>query len=141
MSIGAAAVRDGFDWQYGGIYETGLPVTGPTSTLKVWWVQAESMLALWKLHQHYGRGHGQLEATAAGAVDAGGAGGDRQYLRALATTASFTLQHLTDTAGGGEQFWQVSQKGPCFTCCVLAATILLIGRIVAADSPHLNTNW
>lgn len=40
MSIGAAAVRDGFDSEHGGVYESGLPVVGPQSTVKVWWIQA-----------------------------------------------------------------------------------------------------
>lgn len=117
MSIGAAAVRDGYDSLHGGVYETGLPVTGPQSTLKVWWVQAESMLALWKLHQYYGSSRGAAgnagAGLAAGEVDAEwhkpprpGRGGQR-YLRVLAKTAKFVRQHVTDEAGGGEQFWQV----------------------------------
>lgn len=64
MSIGAAAVRDGFDSQHGCIYETGLPVTGPVSTVKVWWVQAESVLALWKLHEHSQSSDGSAAAAA-----------------------------------------------------------------------------
>ena len=35
MSIGAAAVRDGFDDKLGGVFESGLPFTGPQSKAKV----------------------------------------------------------------------------------------------------------
>ncbi len=35
MSIGAAAVRDGFDKQHGGIYESGLPSVGPQSKVRL----------------------------------------------------------------------------------------------------------
>lgn len=44
MSIGAAAVRDGFDTQHGGIFESGLPSVGPQSKVKVWWVQVRGFL-------------------------------------------------------------------------------------------------
>lgn len=98
MSIGAAAVRDGYDNKHGGIYESGSPTAGPESKAKVWWIQAESMLSLWKLHQYY---QGQTDNTR---VPAAGP----SYLQALARTARFVKEHLTDTAGGGEQYWQVS---------------------------------
>jgi hypothetical protein len=77
--------------------------------VKVWWVQAESMLALWKLHQYYGLGEGAAGPAAAGQgsrADAA-AGGRLRYLRVLAKTAAFVREHSTDTAGGGEMFWQV----------------------------------
>ena len=84
--------------------------------VKVWWVQAESMLALWKLHQYYGLGEGAAAAAApAAAVKGSGAdaaaGGRLSYLRALAKTAAFVREHSTDAAGGGEMFWQVRQWG------------------------------
>lgn len=43
MSIGAAAVRDGFDPEHGGIYESGSPTGGPSSKVKVWWVQVRAV--------------------------------------------------------------------------------------------------
>jgi len=115
MSIGAAAVRDGFDTQHGGIFESGQPSLGPQSKVKVWWVQAESMLALWKLHQYYGLGEGATAAAPAAAVKGSGAdaaaGGRLRYLRVLAKTAAFVREHSTDAAGGGEMFWQVEADG------------------------------
>jgi hypothetical protein len=189
MSIGAAAVRDGFDSQHGGIYETGLPGKGPVSTVKVsmllcyqavppqgswarhsaalpghysfqgmsslvgrelclpspsqtvalassacrlcilipgpaqvWWVQAESMLALWKLHEHSQASDSRAAATAEleAGPDAGAGGGRDQsgqqgqsdcYLRVLQQTARFVRQYVTDGAGGGELFWEVQTDG------------------------------
>lgn len=122
MLIGAAAVRDGFDVQHGGIYETGLPVKGPVSTVKVWWVQAESMLALWKLHEHSQSSADGSTATgsdseAAPGTGAGGArwldqhGQQQSYLRMLAQTARFVRRYVTDDAGDGELFWQVEADG------------------------------
>lgn len=102
MNIGKAAVRDGFDKQHGGVYESGSP-SGPSSRVKVWWVQAESMLALWKLHSFFG------SSASAAANATGSATGNRptNYLRLLADTARFVKQYQTDNAVAGEQFWQV----------------------------------
>lgn len=89
MSIGAAAVRHGFDNIHGGLFEYGQPETGPQSLVKVWWIQAESTLALWKLYEYYN---------------------DMQYLRQLAATTHFTAKYVND-GQFGEQFWQVEPDG------------------------------
>lgn len=108
MSIGAAAVRDGYDMQHGGVYESGSPTTGPQSKIKVWWVQAEAMLALWKLHQYYDQPEqGGAGSTSQGDGLGGSSGSAPSYLEVLAHTVSFVREHQTDAAGGGEQFWQV----------------------------------
>jgi len=108
MSIGAAAVRDGYDVQHGGVFESGLPTTGPQSKIKVWWVQAEAMLALWKLHQYYNQPEPASSGSTAQAAGHGGPTGSApNYLDVLAHTVSFVREHQTDAAGGGEQFWQV----------------------------------
>jgi hypothetical protein len=176
MSIGAAAARAGFDRVHGGIYEYGSPATGPESTVKVWWIQAESMLALWKLHQYYsspsGTGvspavgslarQGSIEDVRLGAPTAKNSNanvnanvnanananvnanvnananananvsqvvGDRarlQYLYMLAKTARFVSEKLTDTEGGGEQFWQVRLWSANFQTCRLRLFITVL---------------
>jgi mannose/cellobiose epimerase-like protein (N-acyl-D-glucosamine 2-epimerase family) len=85
MDIGAAAVQQGYDAVHGGVYESGLPGQVPNSTLKVWWVQMESMMALYKLYQH---------------------SGDEAYLQKLAQSTCFVRQHVLDGTYG-EMFWQV----------------------------------
>jgi len=100
MNIGAAAVRDGFDKQHGGVFESGSPA-GPSSRVKVWWEQAESMLALWKLHSFFG------SSAAANATGSAKSNQPTNYLKLLADTARFVWQYQTDNAVAGEQFWQV----------------------------------
>lgn len=117
VSVGAAAARDGYDSQHGGVFEGGT-AEGPVSKVKVWWVNAEAMLAFYKLHEHQQQQQALVAATAAvqqgstaaGAV--GGVGGDDEadsnmYLRMLADTVRFVKQHLVNHKGGGEQYWQV----------------------------------
>jgi hypothetical protein len=112
MSIGAAAIRDGYDAQHGGVYESGSALEGPTgpgsSLVKVWWIQAESMLALWKLHEYF-----NIDAAPAASNDDDGSGeadaDSVDYLHVLARTVRFVRDHQTDGSGSGEQFWQVSQ--------------------------------
>ncbi|WIA09790.1 hypothetical protein OEZ85_009165 [Tetradesmus obliquus] len=89
MNIGAAAVQQGYDAVHGGVFESGLPGRAPNSTAKVWWVQAESMMALWKLWQH---------------------SGEVGYLRKLAHSTRFVRQHVLDNVYG-EMFWQVEADG------------------------------
>jgi mannose/cellobiose epimerase-like protein (N-acyl-D-glucosamine 2-epimerase family) len=149
MSAGAAAVRDGVDSQAGGIFESGGAEAGPQSRLKVWWVQAEAMLALWKLHEHFGGSAGAGAAGAAANVSAGSTSSGQQannanrqqqqeqqqqqqqsqqpqassssyYLRVLRETVRFVKERQTDSAGGGEQFWQVRVGVWCAGCARLA---------------------
>lgn len=99
MSIGAKAAREGFDKQHGGVFES------PSSTAKIWWVQAESMLGFWKLHQYFGNGASSAndDNTARGRGEKGGP----SYLQMLTDTAKFVREHQTDNEVAGEQFWQV----------------------------------
>jgi hypothetical protein len=85
MDIGAAAVQQGYDAVHGGVFESGLPGQAPNSTLKVWWVQMESVMALYKLYQH---------------------SGDVGYLQKLAQSTGFVRQHVLDSTYG-EMYWQV----------------------------------
>lgn len=92
MSVGAAAVKASYDSQHGGVFEHSQPgtATNVTSKAKIWWVQAESMLGLWKLYKYYDN--------------------DKQYLEKLADIVKFVRNHVTD-AMYGEQYWQVEEKG------------------------------
>lgn len=92
IAVGEAAVRGGYDQQHGGIFEYGSATGGPDSKVKVWWIQAEAMLALWKLYEWH------EEAKS---------GSSQLYLQMLADTVRFVQEHVTDTEGPGEQFWQV----------------------------------
>jgi mannose/cellobiose epimerase-like protein (N-acyl-D-glucosamine 2-epimerase family) len=85
MDIGAAAVQQGYDEVHGGVFEAGLPGQAPSSTLKVWWVQMESVMALYKLFE-YSR--------------------DSSYLQKLAQSTRFVREHVLDSAYG-EMYWQV----------------------------------
>jgi mannose/cellobiose epimerase-like protein (N-acyl-D-glucosamine 2-epimerase family) len=92
-AMAAAALRDGFDTQHGGVFESGTPHGGAASRVKVWWVQAESMLALWQLYAH---------------------GGSPLRLKQLARTAAFIRTYLDDSqkpGAPGEQVWQVEANG------------------------------
>jgi mannose/cellobiose epimerase-like protein (N-acyl-D-glucosamine 2-epimerase family) len=89
ISIGQAALRDGYDTTHGGVFESGNPQEGATVTLKVWWVQAESMLAMWKIYQHT-----QNLAD----------------LHMLAETARFVRRFILDQVHGG-LYWQVDADG------------------------------
>ncbi|KAF8072807.1 Cellobiose 2-epimerase [Scenedesmus sp. PABB004] len=91
LAVGEAALAAGYDAVHGGVFEAGTPEGGPTSRVKVWWVQAESMLALWKLHELRGGSGGHLER--------------------LAQTARFVSAHLLDQGGAGEMLWQVEADG------------------------------
>lgn len=108
-AVGAAAAAVGYDAQHGGVFESGSP-EGPISKAKVWWVQAESVLAFWKLHQH-----ALSTSSSSSNVDTAGNTGSNShsyskssYLQMLVRTASFVRRHLTDSAG--EQFWQVRES-------------------------------
>eukprot|EP00878_Enallax_costatus_P015536 GHUV01016273.1.p1 GENE.GHUV01016273.1~~GHUV01016273.1.p1 ORF type:complete len:141 (+),score=36.69 GHUV01016273.1:176-598(+) len=90
MAVGKAALHCGYDSSNGGVFEDGLPGTGPRSTAKIWWVQAESMLALWKLYKH--------------------SKNDVQYLEKLAATVRFVAEHVNDKHFG-EWYWQVQKDG------------------------------
>jgi hypothetical protein len=183
MSVGAAAVRDGFDSQAGGIFESGGAEAGPQSRLKVWWVQAEALLALWKLHVWFDGTAGgagadsagvAANATASNSAAAGGGGGGQHtssnnsaaspqlqqqqqrqqqqhhhhywwyhqqgssyYLRVLQETVRFVKERQTDSAGGGEQFWQVG-VGVCWcgahTVCVRGMLMPLSQALCHASS-------
>jgi hypothetical protein len=85
MDIGAAAVQQGYDAVHGGVFESGLPGQAPSSTLKVWWVQMESVMALYKLYEH---------------------SRDSSYLRKLAQSTRFVREHGLDSSYG-EMYWQV----------------------------------
>lgn len=89
VSIGQSALRDGYDSAHGGVYESGNPEDGVTSTVKVWWVQAESMLAMWKIYQHTQ---------------------DLADLQMLAETAQFVRRYILDDTHGG-LYWQVAADG------------------------------
>eukprot|EP00775_Hariotina_reticulata_P013461 gene13461-13587_t len=54
MGIAQAALRDGYDQIHGGVFELGSPSKGPTSRVKVWWVQDETLLALYKMYKYFG---------------------------------------------------------------------------------------
>lgn len=87
LDVGAAAVRDGYDRQYGGVFKS------TWSTAKLWWVQNEAMLRMFVVGK----------AAAFSTVD-----GRTDYLQLVADTARFIRDKQTDTSGPGEQFWQVS---------------------------------
>jgi hypothetical protein len=103
ISVGEAAVRDGYDHKHGGIFQNGSASDGHVNTDKVWWVQAEAMQALWKLHQH----HEEISSGSSG-----------MYLQMLADTVRFMKEHVTDTQGPGEQFWQVRAVGLTVHVCI-----------------------
>jgi hypothetical protein len=86
LHVGAAAVRDGYDRQYGDVFES------TWSTAKLWWVQNEAMLGMYVVG----------DAAAFSTVD-----GREDYLQLVADTARFIRDKQTDTTGPGEQFWQV----------------------------------
>lgn len=59
MAVAARSLREGFDAAHGGMYEAGVPGAPPgvgkgASTDKVWWVQCESMLAMWEVYRRTG---------------------------------------------------------------------------------------
>lgn len=88
LSIGEAAIRAGYDTRHGGVFEKGSP-TAVNSTVKVWWIQTESMLAMWKLYRHTS---------------------NTTYLQKLVQTAGFVRQHVLDN-DYGEFYWQVEANG------------------------------
>lgn len=110
MRVGERAVKYGYDATYGGVFNSGylrttkVPseagskaaaaaaavVRTPAADLtKVWWVQAESILALWRLYQYTS---------------------DVSYRDKLLTTLCFIDQHLIDHEFG-EWYWQVDRSG------------------------------
>ncbi|KAI8465540.1 MAG: Six-hairpin glycosidase-like protein [Monoraphidium minutum] len=102
-AVAARAAREGYDAASGGVYEAGVPGSAPgqgkgASTDKVWWVQAEALLALWQLHARAARG------------GAGGAGAACAYLDQLEGTLKFIAAHLVDPADGGV-LWSVGADG------------------------------
>lgn len=118
LAAGTAAVCEAHDQQHGGFYELFDPRASANteganlmgiSRVKVWWIQNEALLALYKLHKFQaktprpGASVGQSEAAAAG----GAAGTQPNYVQLLAETARFLRQHQTDDEIAGEQFWQV----------------------------------
>jgi hypothetical protein len=90
LDVGAAAVHDGYDRQYGGVFES------TSSTAKLWWVQNEAMLGMFVVG----------DAAAFWTLD-----GRTDYLQLVVDTARFIKNKQTDTTGPGEQFWQVSYVG------------------------------
>lgn len=89
MSVGDASLSYGYDSQHGGVFELGT-LTAPTSLVKVWWVQAEAVQAMWVLYEYHGR--------------------DVGYLQKLQASMRFLKTYVTDGVYG-EQFWQVAADG------------------------------
>jgi mannobiose 2-epimerase len=87
MIAGPAAA--GYDAAAGGFFDEGIPGAGPTKREKIWWVQAEALLALWRL----------FELT-----------GDGALLQRLEGTLSFIEEHQRDRAYG-EWFWGLLPDG------------------------------
>lgn len=92
------AARYGFDHEHGGFYESGLP--GPLADRKgkVWWVQAEGLVAALALH---------------------GLTGDDLYAGYFEHTARWVLTHQADEAAGdwharviGQQWAEGAKAGP-----------------------------
>lgn len=50
----ATAVRNGFDARDGGFFESGRPGAAADRRAKVWWVQAEALVAALRLYRHTG---------------------------------------------------------------------------------------
>jgi mannobiose 2-epimerase len=90
MAIGAQAAAEGWDDQHGGLFLLGTPGKTPSSTEKVWWVQAEAAIAFWDLHHHYDSQAG--------------------YLQKLSDTVNFIVKYLNDP-DYGEWVWQVAASG------------------------------
>lgn len=88
------SISGGYDAVHGGVFEWGTP-TALVGTSKVWWIQAEAMLAFWKLHRFY---------KALGSPLA------QEYLKKLVETTGFVRAHLVDPAAG-EQSWLVRPLG------------------------------
>ncbi|KAI8467612.1 MAG: Six-hairpin glycosidase-like protein [Monoraphidium minutum] len=93
-AVAARALREGYDSERGGVYEAGVPGAPPgagegASTLKVWWVQAEALLA---------------------ASDALRATGDDAYLGYIEGILKFVREHIRDAADG-EWVWQTDAAG------------------------------
>lgn len=105
MSTGAAAVNEAHDANIGGFYELKT-ADGNVSTAKVWWIQANAMLALWKLHQYYGS-----VGSSSTVEGADSRNGRQDYLVLLVETARFVRRYQTDNEVAGEQFWQVGCAG------------------------------
>jgi mannose/cellobiose epimerase-like protein (N-acyl-D-glucosamine 2-epimerase family) len=123
LAAGTAAVREAHDPQYGGFYESFDPRASANteganpmgiSRVKVWWIQNEALLALYKLHKLQVIALQPQAGNAVGQAGAAGAGAGTQpnYLQLLAETARFLRQHQTDNEVAGEQFWQVSLYWP-----------------------------
>jgi mannobiose 2-epimerase len=90
FALGAKAAAEGWDGQHGGLFLLGAPGQAPSSTEKVWWVQAEAAVAFWDLHH--------LHNSQAG------------YLQKLSDTVNFITKHLNDPVHG-EWVWQVAADG------------------------------
>jgi hypothetical protein len=102
LTIGAAAVSEAHDAGNGGFYELRT-ANGNVSNAKVWWIQSNAMLALFKLHKQGPTGRAP-----------GSDGSQTNYLKMLAETVWFVRQYQTDNEVAGEQFWQVGLLGSCY---------------------------
>jgi mannobiose 2-epimerase len=79
----------GYDAALGGYFEEGPPGAAPTKREKVWWVQAEALLALWRM----------FELT-----------GDPVLLDRFEATLGFIETHQRDRESG-EWFWGILPDG------------------------------
>jgi mannobiose 2-epimerase len=87
MILGPAAA--GYDQANGGYFEEGVPGAAPTKREKIWWVQAEALLALWRM----------FELTRDGAL-----------LDRFEATLAFIESHQRDKEFG-EWFWGILPDG------------------------------
>lgn len=85
------ALKHGFDWELGGLYDEGAHGAQPANTRKVWWAQAEAANALVLLHE--------LSGTP-----------DSPYLQAFRKLWPFVRQHAIDAEHGG-WFVAVTREG------------------------------
>lgn len=91
QEVGASAVQFGYDTTYGGFYEGGAVGSGgvPSSSNKVFWIQAEAVLGLdWLFRQT----------------------GQQQYSDQLQGVLGFVRQYVVDRQYG-EWYWQVPGAG------------------------------
>lgn len=51
IRMGSVAAREGFDANRGGLFDHGIPGSGPIHRRKIWWVQAEALTGLWTLFE------------------------------------------------------------------------------------------
>lgn len=87
--LGRTALASGFDAEHGGLFEAGEPGAPPSKLEKVWWIQAETLPGIARLH-----------ATHPESDD----------LSRLELTLSFIEQHLRDREYG-EWYWSTLADG------------------------------